>query len=123
MLHSRILPFPRLQGGSLREAARFCSVSCLWTSWLCRAEAGCRCGCRQQVGCAGSSSQAAWRRVTRYFAPGFRVTPVVTHFLHPLKYVLDGNGSAEAEAASARAAWEMLTAIFHSIFGTEWAIR
>lgn len=119
MLRSRILPFPRLRGGNLREAARFCSVSCLWTSRPCRAEAG----CRQAVGRAGSSSQAAWGRVTRYFAPGFRVTPVVTHFPHPLKYVLDGNGSAEAEAASARAAREMLTAIFHSIFGTEWAIR
>lgn len=54
-----------------------------------------------------------------YFAPGFGVTLAVTHFPHPLKEVPDG----EATAASGRAAWELLTAIFHSIFGTKCAIR
>lgn len=43
VLRGQILPFPQLQGGSLREAAGFCSVSCLRTSWPCRAEAGCWC--------------------------------------------------------------------------------
>lgn len=79
--------------------------------------------CRQALGDAGSSSQAASPRLTHDFAPGFGVTLAVTHFPYPLKQVLDGSGSAAAKAASARAEREMLTAIFHSIFGTKRAIR
>lgn len=57
-------------------------------------------GAGRVVGDAGCSSQAASGRVTRYSAPGFGVILAVTHFPHPLTSVQDGNGSAEAEAAS-----------------------
>lgn len=70
--------------------------------------------------CAGasSSSQARSGWVTHSFAPSFGVTAAVTHFPHPLKRAPDG----EAAAASAPAAQEMLTVIFHSIFGTKCAV-
>lgn len=82
MLHSRILPFPRGQGGQPAGNSRIsvCLLPVAIPAVPCQGWVLVR-----VVGGAGSSSQAAAGRVTHYFAPGFRVTPAVTHFPRPLK--------------------------------------
>lgn len=117
VLCSRILPFPQLQGGSLQEAAMFPSVSCLWTRAMPRLGAGV--GAGRVVGDAGCSSQAG--------AALFCSRPWGCAGCHTLSTSFDisagwqrqrrGRGSLSVEQE------ETLTAIFHSMFGTENASR